>query len=375
MFEEWMSALCRLDVDSLSPGAVAALAADSARLRSALDGLDARLAGAMADDDGGGAAARLRGATRRSQRDADRVARRSHLIGAVPAVGAALAKGEIAGEHVDVLARVAERSSAGAVADSDLLDVARRKPADAMRREADAVVRRSADDAALAQRHRRAVAARRCVIFDDAATGMTVLHAELDPVAGARVRSALDAATNGLFCADGGRGDAAEVRRPEQRRADALEALLTGASREDRGAVGPPSARSQMVVVARDDGTGEIPGSGPLPAAVVERLACGSDLYGLVLSADGDPLWLGRRRRLASDGQWRALIVRDGGCIACAAHPARCEAHHVRWHGSGQGPSDIDNFVLLCSHHHHLVHDAGWRVERDPGGGWTLAPP
>ena len=94
-----------------------------------------------------------------------------------------------------------------------------------------------------------------------------------------------------------------------------------------------------------------------------------------MLSADGDPLWLGRRRRLASDGQWRALIARDGGCIGCAAHPARCEAHHVRWHGAGDGPSDIDNFVLLCKHHHQLVHDAGWLVERDPGGEWSLAPP
>lgn len=374
MFEDWMSALRRLDVDALSPGAAAAMAADAARLRSALDGLDARLAGVMADDDGAGGAARLRGATRRTQRDADRVARRSALIGAVPAVGTALASGEISGDHVDVLARAAERTSVEAVADSDLLEVARRKPADAMRREVDAVVRRSTHDAELAERHRRAVAARRCVIFDDAATGMTVLHAEFDPVAGARVRAALDAATNTMFVGDGGRGTATGVRRPEQRRADALVSLVVGGETPTTSG-GPPSVRTQMIIVVRDDGTGEIPGAGPLPASVVERLACGSDLFGLVLSADGDPLWLGRRRRLASDGQWRALIARDGGCIACAAHPARCEAHHVRWHGSGLGSTDIDNLVLLCAHHHHLVHDAGWRVERDPGGGWALARP
>ena len=137
---------------------------------------------------------------------------------------------------------------------------------------------------------------------------------------------------------------------------------------------GPPAVRTQMIVVVYPDGAAEIPGVGPLRHSEVERLACCSDLYGAVFSRDGQPLWLGDRYRLASDAQWRALIVRDGGCVGCGADPARCEAHHVVWRRNG-GPTDIDNLVLLCRHHHHLVHDAGWRVERGSGGGWALAPP
>jgi len=28
----------------------------------------------------------------------------------------------------------------------------------------------------------------------------------------------------------------------------------------------------------------------------------------------------------------------------------------------------MSNLVGLCWHHHHLVHDSGWRIEGDPGG-------
>ena len=75
-----------------------------------------------------------------------------------------------------------------------------------------------------------------------------------------------------------------------------------------------------------------------------------------------------------ADDQWLALIARDEGCIGCGLDPARCEAHHIRWVRHA-GPTDIDNLVLVCSHCHHLIHDAGWRVLADDDGRWTLVPP
>jgi len=114
----------------------------------------------------------------------------------------------------------------------------------------------------------------------------------------------------------------------------------------------------------------------PLPTAVFERLACGSDLHGTVFSAAGEPLWLGRKVRLATDAQFRALVARDGGCIICNAEPARCEAHHiVWWQPPGNGPTDIDNLTLLCGHDHHLVHDHHHQLVRTSSGGWRLQPP
>ena len=27
------------------------------------------------------------------------------------------------------------------------------------------------------------------------------------------------------------------------------------------------------------------------------------------------------------------------------------------------GPTDLDNMLLLCDNHHHLVHEGGWRLQ------------
>jgi len=90
---------------------------------------------------------------------------------------------------------------------------------------------------------------------------------------------------------------------------------------------------------------------------------------------------VGRSFRTAPPKLRRALAVRDGGCAApgCGVDPSRCEAHHIV-HWEHQGETAIANMVLLCSKHHHLVHEGGMRIEldhdRDPGdpGHVTLAP-
>ena len=90
---------------------------------------------------------------------------------------------------------------------------------------------------------------------------------------------------------------------------------------------------------------------------------------------------VGRSFRTAPPKLRRALAVRDGGCAApgCGVDPSRCEAHHIV-HWEHQGETAIANMVLLCSKHHHLVHEGGMRIEldpdRDPGdpGYVALAP-
>ena len=52
--------------------------------------------------------------------------------------------------------------------------------------------------------------------------------------------------------------------------------------------------------------------------------------------------------------------MRDGGCRWPGCHiPARwCEADHlIPWEDNG--PTDLDNLVLWCSHHHHEKHRPG----------------
>ena len=120
---------------------------------------------------------------------------------------------------------------------------------------------------------------------------------------------------------------------------------------------------NQLVVVADIgviDGTDpggrcEIIGTGPVPSSVIGQLSPDTAVAGMIFGGDGQPLWLGRGRRLASAAQHLAVAVRDRGCVVCGAPMHRCEIHHVREWENG-GPTDIDNLAALCGPHHRQHH-------------------
>ena len=64
----------------------------------------------------------------------------------------------------------------------------------------------------------------------------------------------------------------------------------------------------------------------------------------------------------------RALKARDGGCRfpGCTNHKF-VDGHHIR-HWADGGETRLDNLVLLCRHHHHLVHEGGFDCKRSPTG-------
>jgi hypothetical protein len=94
-----------------------------------------------------------------------------------------------------------------------------------------------------------------------------------------------------------------------------------------------------------------------------ERLACDARVRAALDDSRGNPLYLGRTRRLVSKTLLAALRFRDHhrcrfpGCT----HTRRLHAHHIR-HWLRGGRTDIDNLVLLCGFHHRLVHEHGYRV-------------
>ena len=161
---------------------------------------------------------------------------------------------------------------------------------------------------------------------------------------------------------------------------DTPQPLVTGPAGRDK----PPSLRNQILVIAHTDAiTGadpnarcEIPGTGPIPRSELERLACEADLFGALFSRGGLPLWHGRKTRTVSPQQWRMLIARDRGCVLCAASPSHCHAHHiVPWTAPAQGPTDIDNLVLVCNRHHHHIHQHDLTLTRGPDGQWATCTP
>ena len=280
----------------------------------------------------------------------------AHGLERLPATAGALAAGTISLGHARVLAVAGPE-----VDESVLLPLAADETVDAFAR----TVRRhqaAADGDDGLARFRRQRRARRAALFegDD---GMWILSGRFDPVAGAAMAAALGARADGLWRAEGGGG----MTTPAQRLADALEALVTGVGES------PGRIATTLLVTADYDaaagrlGDARLVDGTPLAAATLARLACEAEILPAIFDARGEPLWLGRRRRLPSRAQRLAVIARDRTCIACDTRADFCQLHHVRWWSCG-GPTDVDNLCLLCSRHHHLVHEGGWRVESTAEG-------
>ena len=121
-------------------------------------------------------------------------------------------------------------------------------------------------------------------------------------------------------------------------------------------------------LVPGDDLTGD-----RITAAQARRLACTAQIIPAVLGGNSVPLDLGRARRLFSPAQRLAMGVRDTTCRAegCDVPATWCEAHHLRpWEHGGR--TNLDDGVLLCSHHHHRVHDPAYRADRLTNGAFRF---
>ncbi len=105
-------------------------------------------------------------------------------------------------------------------------------------------------------------------------------------------------------------------------------------------------------------------GCSDLPVTVVKRLCCDGAVRALVEDEQHNPIDVGRRQRTVSTALKRALQARDGFCRFPGCHHKRyIDAHHIR-HWADGGETNLDNLILLCSHHHALVHEGGYSIQR-----------
>jgi hypothetical protein len=99
---------------------------------------------------------------------------------------------------------------------------------------------------------------------------------------------------------------------------------------------------------------------GPTPVATpAQRIAA---LAGTLFDAH-IPLAVGRTARVATPAQRRAMALRDRGCVipGCTVAPEACQTHHlIEW--AAGGATDLDNCVLLCWAHHRQVDLQMWRI-------------
>jgi hypothetical protein len=204
-------------------------------------------------------------------------------------------------------------------------------------------------------------------LVDEPGSARVRLVGRLDQEAAAVVRAALEP-----LCAPRPSGNDGDTRSPGQRRADALvEVCRLALARDELPDHG--GQRPQIVVTIDLEtlrtgiGTATLDDGSLLSAATARRLACDAQILPAVLNGRGQILDLGRERRLFTGPLRRALVLRDGGCAfpGCDRPPRWCEGHHIiGWlHG---GTTDLTNAVLLCGHHHRLVHHSDWHVHIDP---------
>ena len=126
----------------------------------------------------------------------------------------------------------------------------------------------------------------------------------------------------------------------------------------------PVTDRAKLVVTVEHDVlAGRLRGAGlamtgdVLSVATVRRLACDAEIIPMVLGTTGEPLDVGRSRRLVTKGLRAALWQRDRGCSfpGCTIPAAWTDAHHVQHWWAG-GRTSLLNTALLCRRHHTHVH-------------------
>jgi hypothetical protein len=154
------------------------------------------------------------------------------------------------------------------------------------------------------------------------------------------------------------------------RRADALceiaEAYMNNAENS-----GSTADRYQVVVHVGARLAGDIPRleNGPhVTAETSRRIACDCSKSVITEDESGEPLNIGRRSRTIPPPMRRALKARDGGCRfpGCTNHKF-VDGHHIE-HWADGGETSLENLVLLCRHHHHLVHEGGFDCKRSKDG-------
>jgi hypothetical protein len=318
-----------------------------------------------------------------------------------PHVAAAVTSGTMAMDAAAAVIRCLSQAAANGAepehldaAEADLVAASAHEPADSVAVMARAW--REALDPDGAQPREEQLRERRGFTLGREHNGMTPFWGAADPISAARLKAAFaestapDAAPRFLDDPDAERaatlasadGDivvrVSDPRTPAQRRLDILLGLLTAGIRS----TGQRSTAAVAAVVLLSDlqkgeGVGWLDDvAEPVSIETIRELACDAGFYRVLLGNDGEVLAEGLRERYFTPAQRRALAVSDGGCVwpGCNAPPSWCHAHHVVPWAEG-GKTDIENGVLLCPAHHHMLHNSPFTMKMINGRPHLLAPP
>jgi hypothetical protein len=153
--------------------------------------------------------------------------------------------------------------------------------------------------------------------------------------------------------------DAAIRRNLSQRRADALMRLVTGdkAPEVNVDAIVDVDTMAGRMPTDLTTAWCELEGVGTISPALMSLLLCDCAIGRVLMRGKSEVLDLGRRTRLITPSQRRALRIRDRGCVepGCSLPARFCDGHH-KIHWTRHGDSDLDNLELRCRRHHLRQH-------------------
>jgi hypothetical protein len=327
--------------------------------------------GAIVDDDPARWLAFRCGIATREAREYLRVA---EALEKLPAIREAFSRGELTFTKVRALTRVATPAS-----EEGLLELASTLTASQLERALRAFRRLAAEEA-------RETHELEYVDYHFAEDGSLYLRARLPAEDGTLLVRALDAARERVVArrreeqasrdaeASAEPVDAAPAFEPP--RAIQVEALVELAEAA-LAAVDEQRAERARVVVHVDalalanlgPGRSELTDGPVVSPETARRLGCDAELV-TQIERDGLPLSVGRARRTVPPALRRALEARDDGtCRFPGCERSRFLQAHHRLHWAHGGETSLENLVLLCFHHHRLVHEGGYTIEGDPAGG------
>ncbi|MEL7185221.1 MAG: DUF222 domain-containing protein [Pseudomonadota bacterium] len=286
----------------------------------------------------------------------------AHALKHLRSVSAAFAAGELSYAKVRALTRVASREN-----ESDLLEFALRHTAANVEQYCRELRNGNPESVSTAE---RAIRNRSLRIRRDAERGMMAITIEVPIESGEIIEKALDKARD---------DDVLQVADVvdtswQTRQADAVVAM----AREYLAGMGSDASSDTHLVTIHVDQSALSGGEGRsgLPIESVKRLCCDNPVVVLTENDKGEPLTIGRKSRIIPTAIARAVNAQyGGGCgfPGCSNHRF-IHLHHIE-HWSSGGETSVENLMPLCTRHHQLVHEGGFRIDKDYQDNWMFLRP
>jgi hypothetical protein len=316
-----------------------------------------------------------------SRIDAFREVSRAKTLGAFPQLEHAFEQCRIGSAHIDAIARathqLTEDEKAKLASRSDWLNnVATHATPDNFARAVKSEVERIHADGGVTrlERQRRDASLRHWI---DRESGMFHIAGRLDPENGLRVIGKLDNTVERLFHAALPETCPTDDRKHGHLNAlaflELIDAASLGAPLTAGAMISSPHARAEVSVVIdlhtlrsglHEHSIVRTGHEAELPLETIRRMACEAEIIPVVLNSKGVVIDIGRASRLATRYQRKAIEAMYSHCAIpdCKVPIAQCQPHHIAY-WRDDGPTDMNNLVPLCPHHHRNVHEGNWRLK------------